>query len=118
MIVTIASFELKRKRMLPTFLRLSLKILEQAKTSPGNLKAQVEGGGIQKFYSFTHWKNKESMINFIHTGFHAEGLAKNKNLCKEAKFLYFENNEYVDFNNAKKMLEESTKTRVISFKQD
>ena len=113
MYISIGSFELKQKRWLPMFLRLSKKILKQAQHSEGNIHAEVASDGIRKFYSFTCWEQKSDMIHFVHKDAHAMGLEKTKMLCKKAELLYFEHDAMMTLETAKALLKTHPNKRII-----
>lgn len=115
MIVAIGSFRLKKRSLLPQFLKLSKKIYQQALVSKGNLACELDNEGIQVFYSFTHWNNLENMQNFVHQGFHETALKETEYLCASMSFLYYDSDSLVDLATAKMALANSSKTRTTNF---
>ena len=114
MIVSIGQFQLKKRSLLPKFLLLSKQVYLQALESKGNINAELKNEGIKYFYSFTHWDNMEDMKNFVHTNFHLQALKETEKLCKKACFIYYESDEFVNFENAKAELKNNSNTRFIT----
>ncbi|MEN8765023.1 MAG: hypothetical protein ACN4EF_06975 [Wenyingzhuangia sp.] len=115
MIVSIGEFTLKKRALLPEFLKLSKQIHLESQQSKGNIDSELSNVGIQVFYSFTHWETKEDMIDFVHGNTHAIALKETIKLCKTASFLHFETENPIDLTTAKAQLKNSELTRVMTF---
>lgn len=115
MIVSIGVFQLKKRNLLPRFLKLSKKIHLQALVAKGNIKAELSNEGIVSFYSFTHWRKTEDMLQFVHSKKHGEVLKESKNLCKKVSFLHYESKKSVDLSTAIKELSNNSNTREIIY---
>lgn len=115
MIVSIGQFNLKKRALLPEFLKLSKVIYQESLDSKGNLKSELNNEGIKVFYSYTYWKSLEDMIAFVHSKQHKKALLDTERLCSEVRFLKYETHDFEDIDIAKRKLTNSKSTKVIKY---
>ncbi len=60
-----------------SFMSLSMRIYNYAREAPGYYAGGIRGQWWRKrFYSYTVWEDRESMLRFVHTAPHADAIAR------------------------------------------
>ncbi|MGY5351278.1 hypothetical protein ACXGQW_01685 [Wenyingzhuangia sp. IMCC45533] len=115
MIVSIGTFTLKKRTLLPEFLKLSKVIYQESLASNGNLKSELKNEGIKVFYSYTYWDSLNSMIDFVHSKQHGKILTETKRLCNEVTFFRYEANDFENIDLAIQKMMISKDKKVIKY---
>ena len=59
------------------FMRLSMRIYRYARESPGYYAGGIRGQWWRRrFYAYTVWEDRDAMLRFVHTGPHANAVAR------------------------------------------
>lgn len=67
----------RRWRHVMAFVRLSMKVREQMQASPGLVSGNIRADFLRKrFYTYTVWRDKASMLAFMRTEPHATAMRR------------------------------------------
>lgn len=113
--VAVGMFSLRQKSKLFKFLRMSKRIEVQAKEDKACLEVNLMGGSLTTFYVASLWEDMEQMRHFVTSGAHQEALEISKEMSDEIRLLYFEGDALPDKKEAKRLIAEHPKVRVLKF---
>jgi quinol monooxygenase YgiN len=116
--VAVGMFSLKQKSKLFKFLRMSKRIEAQAKANPSCMEVNLMGGSLTTFYVASLWSDSEGMKEFVQSGVHAEAMKEAKEMSDVIKLLYFEGDALPDKNEAKRLISEHPKVRILNFESE
>ena len=115
MFIALGQFQLKQKKQLFKFLRMSKKIELQAKTAEGNQSVTLLGGNLSNFYVISTWESKEDILAFSRSGFHLEAIKLSNEIATEIRLIYFEGEKEPTKKEVKELLANDDRVRVLSY---
>jgi heme-degrading monooxygenase HmoA len=89
-IIVVTRLRLRDSTQLDEFFTAAVAVLEQAKTSPGNLGADVLADANNAWWTLTAWQERDSMRAFISAEPHLSTMARLDDWCNEATFTDWE----------------------------
>src|SRR6185503_3053081 len=99
MITTITELKCKNYLRLPGLIFLSMKVIKQAKTTPGNISAIIKANGLKAF-TLTSWENEDSLKLFRNTGHHKQAMRRMNKTASAFRFKTWETDSQVNWNEA------------------
>jgi heme-degrading monooxygenase HmoA len=86
-VIVVTRLRLRDPTLLDEFFAAAAAVLEQAKTSDGNLGADVLADANNVWWTATAWRDRSSMRAFVNTDPHLSTMARIDDWCDEATFV-------------------------------
>ena len=99
MITTITELKCKNYLKLPGLIFLSMKIIKQAKSTPGNISALIKANGLKAF-TLTSWEHEEALKSFRNTGYHKQAMKAMNKTASAFRFKTWETECQIGWNDA------------------
>jgi quinol monooxygenase YgiN len=85
-LVVVSLASVRGVRLLPEFIRLSQRCVQQAETSPGNLGTAIRVRSPLTWCTLTRWIHEKTMLQFVQSDAYREALRRTDQLVTATKF--------------------------------